>query len=47
MCSVGTHIVDILNLGEHRHAFCQLKNSGRSFIEKSKANTSAVDVFSW
>ena len=37
---------DVLILDEHRHAFCQLKNSGRLFIIKSKANTpSVIDEF--
>ena len=48
VCLVGTPIVDVLILNEHRHAFCQMKNSGRLFIVKPKANTpSVVDVFGW
>ena len=42
MCLVGTRIVDVLILRKHRHAFCQLKNSRRLFIVKSKVNTPSV-----
>ena len=48
MCSVGTPIVDVLIVDKQRHVFCQLKNSGRLFIVKPKANTpSVIDVFGW
>ena len=48
MCLVGTCIVDVLILDKHRPAFCQLKNSGRLFIVKPKANMpSVIGVFDW
>ena len=44
----GKFIVDVLILDEHCHTFCQLKNAGRLFIIKSKANTqSVIDEFVW
>ena len=47
MCLVGTPIV-VLILDVHRHAFYQLKNSGKLFIVKIKANTpSVIDEFGW
>ena len=39
VCLVCTCIVDVLILDKHCYAFCQLKNSGRIFIVKPKANT--------
>ena len=41
--SVGTCIVDVLILDKHCNAFCLLKNSGRLFIVKPKANMPSVD----
>ena len=48
MSSVGKCIADVLILDKYRHAFCQLRNSWRSFIVKPKVNTSSViGVFGW
>ena len=45
---VGTCIADVLILDQYRHAFCQVRNTGRLFIVKPKANTaSVIGVFGW